>query len=60
MMALLCFTGLPYHTVAMQDSTQKSGERTCRLVTMGCKVNQYETQFVKEALEQNGDRKSVV
>src|SRR5207237_4439826 len=26
----------------------------CRLVTMGCKVNQYETQLVKEALVQNG------
>src|SRR2546426_574343 len=25
--------------------------RTCRLVTLGCKVNQYETQYVKEALE---------
>ena len=24
---------------------------TCRLVTLGCKVNQYETQYVKEALE---------
>ncbi len=30
--------------------------RTCRLVTLGCKVNQYETQFVKEALEANGYR----
>jgi threonylcarbamoyladenosine tRNA methylthiotransferase MtaB len=28
--------------------------RTCRLVTLGCKVNQYETQYVKEALELNG------
>lgn len=27
---------------------------TCRLVTLGCKVNQYETQYVKEALELNG------
>jgi threonylcarbamoyladenosine tRNA methylthiotransferase MtaB len=33
-------------------------ERTCRLVTLGCKVNQYETQFVKEALEQNGYREA--
>ena len=24
---------------------------TCRLVTLGCKVNQYESQYVKEALE---------
>jgi threonylcarbamoyladenosine tRNA methylthiotransferase MtaB len=28
--------------------------RTCRLVTLGCKVNQYETQYLKEALEVNG------
>ena len=32
--------------------------RTCRLVTLGCKVNQYETQLVKEALEQNGFREA--
>ena len=32
--------------------------RTCRLVTLGCKVNQYETQLVKEALEQNGYREA--
>ena len=28
--------------------------RTCRLFTLGCKVNQYETQYVKEMLELNG------
>ncbi len=28
--------------------------RSCRLVTLGCKVNQYETQHVKEALEAAG------
>jgi threonylcarbamoyladenosine tRNA methylthiotransferase MtaB len=28
--------------------------RTARLVTLGCKVNQYETQYVKEMLELNG------
>ena len=28
--------------------------RTCRLLTLGCKVNQYETQYVKEVLEANG------
>jgi threonylcarbamoyladenosine tRNA methylthiotransferase MtaB len=28
--------------------------RTCRLVTLGCKVNQYETQYVRETLEANG------
>ncbi|MBX3439273.1 MAG: tRNA (N(6)-L-threonylcarbamoyladenosine(37)-C(2))-methylthiotransferase MtaB [Planctomycetaceae bacterium] len=32
--------------------------RTCRLVTLGCKVNQYETQLVKEALEANGYREA--
>ncbi len=32
--------------------------RTCRLVTLGCKVNQYETQFVKETLEANGYREA--
>jgi threonylcarbamoyladenosine tRNA methylthiotransferase MtaB len=31
---------------------------TCRLVTLGCKVNQYETQLVKEALEQHGFREA--
>lgn len=30
--------------------------RTCRLVTLGCKVNQYETQLVQEALERHGYR----
>jgi threonylcarbamoyladenosine tRNA methylthiotransferase MtaB len=33
--------------------------RTCRLVTLGCKVNQYETQLVQEALEQHGFREAV-
>jgi threonylcarbamoyladenosine tRNA methylthiotransferase MtaB len=28
--------------------------RTCRLVTLGCKVNQYETQYVREMLEHAG------
>ena len=32
--------------------------RTCRLVTLGCKVNQYETQLVKEALERDGFREA--
>jgi threonylcarbamoyladenosine tRNA methylthiotransferase MtaB len=31
---------------------------TCRLVTLGCKVNQYETQLVKEALERRGYREA--
>jgi threonylcarbamoyladenosine tRNA methylthiotransferase MtaB len=32
----------------------KTVPRTCRLLTLGCKVNQYETQYVKEMLEANG------
>src|SRR5947209_10192357 len=35
-----------------------SASRTCRLVTLGCKVNQYETQYVKETLEANGYREA--
>lgn len=31
---------------------------SCRLVTLGCKVNQYETQYVKEALEAGGYREA--
>jgi threonylcarbamoyladenosine tRNA methylthiotransferase MtaB len=34
--------------------TNMTAPRTCRLVTLGCKVNQYETQYVKETLEANG------
>ena len=33
-------------------------DKRCRLVTLGCKVNQYETQLVKEALFQNGYREA--
>ena len=33
-------------------------EKLCRLVTLGCKVNQYETQLVLEALEKNGFREA--
>ncbi|GAB4143092.1 MAG: tRNA (N(6)-L-threonylcarbamoyladenosine(37)-C(2))-methylthiotransferase MtaB [Planctomycetaceae bacterium] len=32
--------------------------KTCRYVTLGCKVNQYESQFVKETLERNGFREA--
>lgn len=38
--------------------TAENSTKTCRLVTLGCKVNQYETQLVKEALEQNGYREA--
>jgi len=33
-------------------------QRTCRLLTLGCKVNQYETQLVREALLNNGFREA--
>jgi threonylcarbamoyladenosine tRNA methylthiotransferase MtaB len=33
-------------------------DRTCRLVTLGCKVNQYDTQLVKEMLEASGFREA--
>jgi threonylcarbamoyladenosine tRNA methylthiotransferase MtaB len=35
-----------------------SSAATCRLVTLGCKVNQYETQLVKEGLERHGWREA--
>ena len=40
------------------DSHEIMIERTCRLVTLGCKVNQYETQLVREALLKNGFREA--
>jgi len=36
-----------------------SPERTCRLITLGCKVNQYETQLVRETLRENGYREAL-
>ncbi len=33
-------------------------DRTCRLITLGCKVNQYETQLVREALLSSGYREA--
>jgi len=33
--------------------------KTCRVVTLGCKVNQYESQLVLESLERNGFREAV-
>jgi len=41
----------------MQTETLPQNQ-TCRLVTLGCKVNQYETQLVKEALERHGYREA--
>ncbi|WP_437192876.1 tRNA (N(6)-L-threonylcarbamoyladenosine(37)-C(2))-methylthiotransferase MtaB [Planctomicrobium sp. SH527] len=40
------------------DQLDLQSDRTCRLITLGCKVNQYETQLVKEALEKNGFREA--
>jgi threonylcarbamoyladenosine tRNA methylthiotransferase MtaB len=42
----------------MFDTNPINPGRTCRLVTLGCKVAQYETQLVKEALEQSGFREA--
>jgi threonylcarbamoyladenosine tRNA methylthiotransferase MtaB len=60
--ALYCCRRLSYHTGAMidtRDTTQSARDvRTCRLVTLGCKVNQYETQLVKEALEHSNYREA--
>lgn len=39
-------------------SENSAAPRTCRLVTLGCKVNQYETQLVLETLERNGFREA--
>ncbi|MEM1063133.1 MAG: tRNA (N(6)-L-threonylcarbamoyladenosine(37)-C(2))-methylthiotransferase MtaB [Planctomycetota bacterium] len=44
---------------AVTPTPADGAERTCRLVTLGCKVNQYETQLVKESLERNGFREAV-
>ncbi|MBX3451178.1 MAG: tRNA (N(6)-L-threonylcarbamoyladenosine(37)-C(2))-methylthiotransferase MtaB [Planctomycetaceae bacterium] len=35
-----------------------TSSRTMKLVTLGCKVNQYETQLLKEGLERNGFREA--
>jgi threonylcarbamoyladenosine tRNA methylthiotransferase MtaB len=40
------------------DGTLMSKKPTCRLLTLGCKVNQYDTQLVKETLEANGYREA--
>src|SRR4051794_28387993 len=39
-------------------SVMPTTQPTCRLMTLGCKVNQYETQYVKETLEVNGYREA--
>ncbi len=43
----------------MSHATATMAEKTCRLVTLGCKVNQYETQWVKETLLRNGYREAL-
>jgi len=45
--------GVGWKVLAVVDQ-----ERTCQLVTLGCKVNQYETQLVREALQANGYREA--
>ena len=46
------------HCRITPDSNETMIERTCRLVTLGCKVNQYETQLVRETLLKNGFREA--
>lgn len=41
---------------SLEPNSAGTPSRTCRLVTLGCKVNQYETQLVKEALARHGYR----
>src|SRR5579872_277519 len=56
-----CTSPIPARDVSyggMTGTGQSKADRTCRLATLGCKVNQYETQLVKEALEQNGIREA--
>src|SRR5579862_3758601 len=38
----------------MRNQASMNTAPTVRLLTLGCKVNQYETQYVKEMLELNG------
>lgn len=48
-------TGSPIILASMQTASLTP---TCRLVTLGCKVNQYETQLVREALTAGGYREA--
>ena len=43
---------------AVIESSSSIDRPTCRLVTLGCKVNQHETQLVKEALISGGCREA--
>jgi threonylcarbamoyladenosine tRNA methylthiotransferase MtaB len=49
-----CLSGMQ----RMHATPNTNKAKRCRLVTLGCKVNQYETQYVKEALEANGYREA--
>ena len=41
-----------------QDFFPVSARRTVRLITLGCKVNQYETQLLREAFDASGYREA--
>ena len=43
---------------SVTSRAQGTASKTCRLVTLGCKVNQYETQLVYEALQAHGYREA--
>jgi len=49
---------LPVLDLSEAPSFVSLSASTCRLVTLGCKVNQYETQLVKEGLERHGWREA--
>ena len=51
-------THLSLKALMEAENISEVSEKTCRLVTLGCKVNQYETQLVLEALERNGFREA--
>jgi len=48
----------PVTAELMESGLVGVDSKTCRLVTLGCKVNQYETQLVKEGLERHGYREA--
>lgn len=57
-LALLLASGVTYYGAMHSETMINLHDRTCRLVTLGCKVNQYETQLVKESLERAGYREA--
>ncbi|QDT17882.1 tRNA (N(6)-L-threonylcarbamoyladenosine(37)-C(2))-methylthiotransferase MtaB [Alienimonas californiensis] len=57
-MQLPVLTAAPSPAPAASAAATDGAAPTCRLVTLGCKVNQYETQLVRETLLANGYREA--